>query len=322
MLCHVCVCFAVDCAITTRRIVLGWLCNPSIPPSRDQDGCELHYYVLPLLEVPFGSMGLGCFEVLGSLHLVTMAKLETHSPLLDSAVFGDARGVGNRKGILPPYELETCYVIKCRLLAAVSSAPFNVLSSRPSTFPSAFDLASSPGRVCLFATSAHRAHFRSMTSPRYQHVKFRVVFKALRNGPTTDATTALFGSMQEYSSAEESPDAACRTFPSPTAHSFPMTTSKLAPVVAHPHVCNRSTIERRNSLLGPFGSLHWMFGSKTKRTCPSVGRSTFGRKRTSQNDAHALEASRGESGASWRNGRKEKQDLEASTVVETCPGEV
>lgn len=123
MLRHVRVCFAVVCAITTRRIVLGWLCNPSIPPSRDQAGCELHYSVRPLLEVPFGSVGPCCFEVLGSLHLVTMAKLETHSPLLDSAVLGDAREVGNSWAILPPYELETCYVIKCCLLVEVSSAP-------------------------------------------------------------------------------------------------------------------------------------------------------------------------------------------------------
>lgn len=160
-----------------------------------------------------------------------------------------------------------------------------------------------------------------MPSPRFQHVTFRVVFKSLWNGPTTDATNALHGSMSASSSAEEPPDAACRTFHSPTAHSFAIATSELAPIVAHPHVRNRSTIERRNSLLGPFRSRH-SFGSKTKRTCPSVGRATFGRKRTSQNDAHALEASRGESGASWRNGRKEEQDLEASTGVGTCPGEM
>lgn len=76
-----------------------------------------------------------------------MAKLETHPPLLDSAVLGDAREVGNGWGILPPYKLETCCVIKCRLLVEFRSAPFDVLTSRPSPFPSAFDLASSQGRV-------------------------------------------------------------------------------------------------------------------------------------------------------------------------------
>lgn len=75
-----------------------------------------------------------------------------------------------------------------------------------------------------------------MPSPRFQHVTFRVVFTTLRNGPTTDATNALHGSMSVSSSADEPHDSACRTFPSPTAHAFAIATSELAPIVAQPHV--------------------------------------------------------------------------------------
>lgn len=145
MLRHVCVCFAVVCAITMRRIVLGWLCNPSIPQPTDKHSCELHYCVRPLQEDSCWSV---VWRSLGPCTFLATVKLETQPLLLGNAIFVDALEIEVTTGILPTYQLETYHAIKRRLFASVASTPFNVLSSRPSTFPSAVDLVSSSGRAC------------------------------------------------------------------------------------------------------------------------------------------------------------------------------